>query len=381
MSMRRSGAPGSPPAGGPGTGAEPVAPVAGVSSRVITAATRRVARRWQDEGPATGGTDSETIAGLLAALALAADQQRPNFVTDLRPRPSPGLGHRLADMLCTELVRGWMEAPGETSPAVMLGTLSALEHVRTALEAKRAQQAAAEAAAGTDAPDGLDLLVEIAHDLRSPLTSIMFLAETLQRETSGAVNDVQYRQLGLVYSAALGLSTLVSDALEFARGGDELTERDLSPFSVAGLLISVQDMVRPIAEEKGLTIVVAPPQLDDRLGYPAALSRALLNLTTNALKFTERGSVAVSCEPRTEWRAEFSVRDTGPGINPEALGSLFQPFRRARDRSGFCFSGTGLGLAITRKLVRAMGGELRFETWPGQGTRFFFEIDLPHATL
>jgi len=379
MSMRHSGAPGSPPDGGPGSRSDPDAPVVGVSSRVITAATRRVARRWRDETAEAGGTDSDTIAGLLAALALAADQQRPNFVTDLRPRPSPGLGHRLADMLCTELVRGWIEAPGETPPSVMLGTLSALEHVRNALEAKRAHHAAA--AAETDAPDGLDLLVEIAHDLRSPLTSIMFLAETLQRETSGTVNDVQYRQLGLVYSAALGLSTLVSDALEFARGGDELADTDLSPFSVAGLLVSVQDMVRPIAEEKGLAIVVAPPQLDDRLGYPAALSRALLNLTTNALKFTDRGSVAISCEPRTGWRAEFSVRDTGPGINPEALTSLFQPFRRARDRSGFCFSGTGLGLAITRKLVRAMGGELRFETWPGRGTRFFFEIDLPAATL
>src|SRR5712692_3124475 len=212
MSMRRSGAPGSPPDGGPGTQSDPDAPVVGVSSRVITAATRRVARRWRDETAEAGGTDSDTIAGLLAALALAADQQRPNFVTDLRPRPSPGLGHRLADMLCTELVRGWIEAPGETPPSVMLGTLSAL-----------------------------------AHDLRSPLTSIMFLAETLQRETSGTVNDVQYRQLGLVYSAALGLSTLVSDALEFARGGDELAAKDLSPFSVAGLLVSVQDMVRPIA--------------------------------------------------------------------------------------------------------------------------------------
>src|SRR2546422_2251444 len=345
MSTHRSGAPGAPPGGGSGTPSDSDAPVAGVSSRVITAATRRVARGWRDEGPEAGGTDSETIAGLLAALALAADQQRPNFVTDLRPRPSPGLGHRLADMLCTEVVRGWMEAPGETSPAVMLGTLSALEHVRTALEAKRAQQAAAEAAAGTDAPDGLDLLVEIAHDLRSPLTSIMFLAETLQRETSGAVNDVQYRQLGLVYSAALGLSTLVSDALEFARGGDELTERDLSPFSVAGLLISVQDMVRPIAEEKGLTIVVAPPQLDDRLGYPAALSRALLNLTTNALKFTERGSVAVSCQPRTEWRARVSGRDTRARGNPGARGSPFPPFRPARERPRVCLSATGWVLA------------------------------------
>src|SRR2546426_5036835 len=125
MSMRRSGAPGSPPAGGPGTGAEPVAPVAGVSSRVITAATRRVARRWQDEGPATGGTDSETIAGLLAPLALAADQQRPHFVTDLRPRPSPGLGHPLPHKPCTQLVRGWVETPRGTSPPGLLRPPSA----------------------------------------------------------------------------------------------------------------------------------------------------------------------------------------------------------------------------------------------------------------
>jgi signal transduction histidine kinase len=365
-----------PPAdNGAGSPADSDAPVAGVTSRVITAATRRVARRWRDEAE-SGGPDSETIAGLLAALALAADQRHPGFVTDLQPRPSPSLGHRLADMLCTELVRGWTESPGETPPAVMLATLSALEHVRNALEAKRAQQPPQ-----PSLPDGLDLLVEIGHDLRSPLTSIMFLAETLQRGTSGVVNDVQYRQLGLVYSAALGLSALVSDALEFARGGDELSDTDLTPFSVAGLLLSVQDMVRPIAEEKGLEIIVEPPHVDDRLGYPTALSRALLNLTTNALKFTERGSVTVSCDPRAQWRMEFSVRDTGPGINPEALTSLFQPFRRARGRPGYCFSGTGLGLAITRKLVRAMGGELRFETEPGRGTRFFFEIDLPSAAL
>src|SRR5438552_16876425 len=108
MSTRRNGAPGAPPGGGSGTQADSDEPVAGVSSRAITAATRRVARRWRDEGPETGGTDPETIAGFLAALALAADQQRPNFVTTLRPRPSPGLGRPLPDAPCTELGRGWM---------------------------------------------------------------------------------------------------------------------------------------------------------------------------------------------------------------------------------------------------------------------------------
>src|SRR5256884_3273439 len=120
MSTRRSGAPGAPPGGGSGTQADSDAPVAGVSSGVITAATRRVARRWRDEGPEAGGTDSETIAGFLAAPALAADQQRPNFVTDLRPRPSPRLGHRLARMPCTELGRGLVETPRQTPPPGML---------------------------------------------------------------------------------------------------------------------------------------------------------------------------------------------------------------------------------------------------------------------
>ena len=75
--------------------------------------------------------------------------------------------------------------------------------------------------------------------------------------------------------------------------------------------------------------------------------------------------------------ATQSVQDSGPGVNPDALATLFQPFRHARGRDGYCFSGTGLGLAITRKLVRALGSTLELETRPGWGTRFFFELDLP----
>ena len=106
----------------------------------------------------------------------------------------------------------------------------------------------------------------------------------------------------------------------------------------------------------------------------------LLNLTTNALKFTERGYVEVACEEQADSRVVFSVRDTGPGINPGALTSLFQPFRHARGPGGYCFSGTGLGLAITRKLVAAQGSTLQFQTHPGSGTRFFFDLDLPPHT-
>jgi len=227
---------------------------------------------------------------------------------------------------------------------------------------------------------GLELLVEVIHDLRSPLTSILFLAETLQRGQSGDVNPVQHRQLGLIYSAALGLSSVVSDAVELARGGEELADREVTPFSIAELFESIQGIVRPLAEEKGLALRFRGPEVDRRLGHPVALSRVLLNLTTNSIKFTEQGFVEIAGEDRPGGRAVFSVQDTGPGVNPEALSSLFQPFRRAPGRGGYCFSGTGLGLAICRKLVEAQGSTLRLETRPGWGTRFFFELELPaHA--
>ena len=232
-------------------------------------------------------------------------------------------------------------------------------------------------------PDGLNLVVEVAHDIRSPLTSIRCLAETLERGQSGPVTDVQRQQLRLIYSAFFGLSSLATDVIEIARRGDQLADGDPIPFSVSEVLEGVVQMVRPIAEEKGLSVRFALPSTDQRIGMPIALSRVLLNLVTNALKFTDSGSVEVSTRPTSLTRLEFSVRDTGRGIPEEAQTALFQPFRRSQvraGRSGFFFSGTGLGLAMCRKLLGVMDSELKFETKAGEGTRFFFELDLPPVT-
>jgi len=359
----------------------PEAPLAGVESMAITAATRRVARRWRDQasaGASLPASSNELVDGLLAALALAVDQRRPEYVTQLLPRPDVRLGCRLVEMLQTELLTSWSEADPPPTPVAILGTLNALQLVRQAIERHDDHQLAAQLSGA----QGLELFIEVIHDLRSPLTSILFLAETLQREQSGAVNEVQHRQLGLIYSAALGLSSIVSDAIELARGGSELADGEATPFSLTELFDSVRAIVRPLAEEKGLAVRHVVPEADRRVGHPVALSRVLLNLTTNALKFTDRGLVEITCDDRGDGRVVFSVQDTGPGINPDELGNLFQPFRRARGRPGYCFSGTGLGLAITRRLVEALGSTLQFETRAGWGTRFFFELQLsPHLTL
>lgn len=230
-------------------------------------------------------------------------------------------------------------------------------------------------------PDGLNMVTEVLHDLRSPLTSIRCLAEMLERGQSGPVTDIQRQQLRLIYSASLGIGSMATDVIEMARHGDQVPDGERVPFSVSEVLEGVATLVRPIAEEKGLAMQFGELATDQRIGLPHALSRVLLNLVTNALKFTDQGGVEVRIRPTAPSRVEFSVVDSGRGIPESAIPQLFRPFRRApaprAGRSGYLFSGTGLGLALCRKLLRSMDSDLLFDTEPGKGTRFFFELELP----
>jgi len=313
------------------------------------------------------------VAELIDVILEAAATESPGSSTH------PGLktprGRVLLDSLRREVLALWKPGAVENDAAEILQTLVVLEQLQTAA-GETSEREAGDSLLG---PEGLDLVVQVAHDLRSPLTSILFLAETLQRGQSGDVNELQHRQLGLVYSAALGLSTVTSNVIELARGGSRLSEDEPSPFSVSDILESVHDIVRPMAEEKGLIMRLLRPVSDHRMGHPHALSRVLLNLTTNGLKFTEEGFVEIMAKETSLTRIEFSVRDTGPGINAKTLDTLYQPFRRSGDGRGYDFSGTGLGLALSRRLVAAMGSELEVETRPGWGTRFYFTLELRPA--
>ena len=113
-------------------------------------------------------------------------------------------------------------------------------------------------------PDAVNAVVEIAHDMRSPLTSILFLVDTLRRGQSGAVTPVQERQLGLIYGAALGLNTLACDVIDAIRGGIRLVDGKPIPFSLAEVILGVCHTVQPISEEKGLPILNALDAMDGR---------------------------------------------------------------------------------------------------------------------
>ncbi|MGH7606130.1 MAG: sensor histidine kinase, partial [Gemmatimonadales bacterium] len=319
---------------------------------VLNAAAERLVARWMHRPRSTtAGEVAEVLKVLIAAVHTAGRDGGAPAAPAADERSRTTLGRRLLELLRAEVVTGWPEF--RVADAELLPLLNAMERVRAAIEPNWAQSFASHLSGS----EGLTLLMDVAHDLRSPLTSILVLAETLQRGQSGDVNEMQRRQLGLIYTAALRLSSVASDIIEFTQGGDQLVDQDPVAFSVTAMLESVRDIVRPIAEEKRLTVRLLAPTLDERLGHAVALSRVLLNLTTNSLKYTDEGYVEIVAQELPGDRIEFAVRDSGKGMDPGAIATLFQPLRKASGRRGQLFSQTGLGLTICRKLAAAMGSE------------------------
>jgi signal transduction histidine kinase len=162
-----------------------------------------------------------------------------------------------------------------------------------------------------------------------------------------------------------------------AINGDRLLDGERTPFSITEVMLGVCAIVRPLGEEKNLVLNTVFPNVDGRLGYPSALSRVLLNLSTNALRYTERGSVSIGCTEHSSTLVEFWVEDTGRGIPDSVLAMLFDGFRPGS--VGIRFSSAGLGLAICRNLIEKMDSRLVVDTAVDAGTRFSFRIELPPA--
>lgn len=220
--------------------------------------------------------------------------------------------------------------------------------------------------------DCADAVVAIAHDIRSPLCSILLLVDSLRRSTKVVDTSVRDRQLGLIYGAALGLSTTVSNLIDAARGSTLVHGRP-SPFSITETLLAVSSIVQPMCEEKGIPLEVHFPRNDVRLGYASAIQQALLNLTSNALRYTDSGSVSLGCSEVMGSRVEFWVEDTGPGIPDHVVEQLCYGF--PPEGAPLRFSSAGLGLAIVRTLVEAMASSLQVDTG-STGTRFSFILEL-----
>lgn len=226
-----------------------------------------------------------------------------------------------------------------------------------------------------------ELLANVSHEILTPLNAIVGMSFLLKQR--GLTGDAR-EQVEHIDAAGHRLVGLIDEILDFSKLESGKLELESVPVSIDSLLVGVAAAVENRAAGKGLSFRVEAVALpSDLLGDPVRLSQALLNYASNAVKFTERGSVTLSAsvieDSESFCQLRFEVRDTGIGIAPEYLYSIFDSFCQADGSSTRRYGGTGLGLAITRELVGLMGGEVGVISIFGTGSTFWFVVKLARA--
>jgi PAS domain S-box-containing protein len=216
-------------------------------------------------------------------------------------------------------------------------------------------------------------LASMSHELRTPLNAILGFTGTLIMELPGPLNDEQVGQLRTVQANGRHLLSLINELLDVARIESGKIELHLEPISCAELLEDVVVGLQPLADDKGITLDVEPAaQPIEVHSDRRALKQILINLTNNAIKFTDDGGVRLSASrcPLDTAMTQFDVTDTGRGINPADQKRIFAAFEQVGGTTSSRLEGTGLGLYICQTLSSLIGGEITFASEVGRGTTF-----------
>ena len=215
-------------------------------------------------------------------------------------------------------------------------------------------------------------LATMSHELRTPLNSIIGFTGILLQGMVGPLNDEQRKQLGMVRGSSQHLLSLITDVLDISKIEAGQLRVLHEPFDFARTMEKTVESARPLAEKKGLRLTcILPPGIGGMTGDRRRVEQVLLNLISNAVKFTEKGSINIACGLE-EGGVTVKVTDTGIGIRPEDLGTIFKPFQQIDSGMTRKYEGTGLGLSISKRLVELMGGRIWVNSMPGSGSTFGF---------
>ncbi|HRE25576.1 MAG TPA: PAS domain-containing protein, partial [Anaerolineales bacterium] len=297
----------------------------------------------------------------------------PTTVFELRHTRPDG---RFVDLLTTSTLRGLDD--GAFGAVVIFTDLTdrkAMERILAATnkELEQALTTARELARDAQTANRAksEFLANMSHEIRTPMNAIIGMAELIQ---DSGLSEEQARLASVMVESGQALLAIINDILDFSKIEAGRVDLDVGEFDLASVAEGVAELLSVRAAQKGLRLscFVDPAIPDHLVGDAGRLRQILLNLTSNAVKFTKHGTVAIRAElleqPANQAMVRLSVSDTGIGIAPDAQLRLFKPFVQADGGTTRRFGGTGLGLAIVKRLVDLMNGLVGLQSQPGRGT-------------
>lgn len=222
-------------------------------------------------------------------------------------------------------------------------------------------------------------LATLGHEIRTPMTGVLGMTELVQ---SGELNDLQRHRVNSIHTAGQHLLRLVNDVLDLSQIEAGKLGLLNEVFDVSVLIREVSDLLKPLADLKTLSFECIAEKGAPHFCYGdvGRIRQILLNLGSNAIKFTERGHVHIRCSGLAPNGLRFQISDTGPGMSEEQQSRLFQRFEQAEgSRTNQRYGGSGLGLAICQELAHAMNGQVIVRSKLGHGASFYVELPLEHA--
>ena len=210
----------------------------------------------------------------------------------------------------------------------------------------------------------------MSHELRTPMNAIVGFTKIVHRRARGSLDDKQVDNLEKVLDSSEILMNLINDILDLSKIEAGRLEIEREQFSMRDLVNSCVSTITPLVNEGVVIKTEIDPRADSVSSDASRVRQILINLLSNAAKFTEQGTITVALQARADEKIELAVTDSGIGIPSSALDQIFDEFRQVDGTTTRKYGGTGLGLSISQKLAGMLGGDIRVESEEGKGSTF-----------